>query len=128
MAERLLLSKKEGLLNQQLLGKELDQSLVIKGQSKSRRITVGFSKSGMAVIVLLLTFLLTITIVSHQRLAGVNRSLGEQQEKLEKLEIEQNNLKEEKELLTRYDRISQIAKEHGMTLKDEQVRTIANEK
>ncbi|RLK62940.1 cell division protein FtsL [Atopobacter sp. AH10] len=128
MAERLLLSKKEGLLNQQLLGKGLDQSLVIKGQSKSRRITVGFSKSGMAVIVLLLTFLLTITIVSHQRLAGVNRSLGEQQEKLEKLEIEQNNLKEEKELLTRYDRISQIAKEHGMTLKDEQVRTIANEK
>lgn len=129
MAEHLL-SSQSGLYQQPQM--KVKVGVKAKGQADDkesvRRVTVGFSKAGWTSLVLVLTLLTTISIASHQHLVAANQALGVQQEKLYRLQVKQEELKEDRALLTRYDRISRIAKEHGMTLNEEQVRAIADEK
>ncbi|WP_025728767.1 cell division protein FtsL [Atopobacter phocae] len=79
------------------------------------------------IIISSFVFLMIITLGINWQLHYANRNLLSEEAQIEQLQLKQKELEEEFDTLSRYERISKIAKERGMELNEEQIRTINHE-
>ncbi len=98
-----------------------------KVKVKTKSGTVSWTKSEKLLVTLVSAFVLfmcVLTIYSSNQVTQMNRSLQDVNVQITETELANENLKQNVQELSQYERVHEIAQKYGLELNDENVRNI----
>lgn len=98
-----------------------------KVKVKTKSATLPWTKSEKLLVTLVSSFILfmcVLTIYSSNQLTQMNRSLQDVNVEITETEIANENLEQNVQELSQYERVHEIAQKYGLELNDENVRNI----